>query len=166
MEIEYMRSSRRRVSTSDKGCGRISHILEICGTAEAYVKRKSQHRCFHRFSRIARQTRIAIYSINRQGSQADTGEAMIEKINPRVAFIRTFENSVVSHRFGLSTFIERTVGITRAKDGGGTRIDHARQAERLRCFEDVNGADHVHNNPGHRQDSARGSTKTNSRDRA
>ncbi len=75
---------------------------------------------------------------------------MIEKINPRVAFIRAFENSVVSHRFGLSSFTERAVGITRAKDGGGTRIDNARQPERFRRLKDVKSADHVDESPGHR----------------
>ena len=68
VKIEYVSAFRRSIRTSDKGRGRIGDILKVSRAAEAYAKRKSQRGGFHRLRRIARQTRIAIDSINCQRS--------------------------------------------------------------------------------------------------
>src|SRR5689334_16144915 len=107
MQVENVRTARPCIAATNESRGSVLHVLKIRRAAEANVKWNAEHGSFHRFGWIARQTRVAVYSVHGQWPQPDAVNSVIQKVHARVTFVRAFENTIMSCRLRSE---ERRVG--------------------------------------------------------
>ncbi len=94
--------SRRLICAGDKSSRGIRDVLKISRAAKTNMKRTPEYGRLHCFCRIARQPGITIDAVNSQWAQTDTIDAVIEKVNARVAFVRALEHAVMCGWFTLA----------------------------------------------------------------
>src|SRR2546423_6259407 len=111
MQIENVRTVRPFVSAPNESRGGVLDVLKIGRAAEANVKRNAKHGSLHRFGGIARQTRVAIKSVNSKWPQPDAVDSMIQKVHSRVTFVRAFEDTIMGGGLSLRRFIDRVIGV-------------------------------------------------------
>src|SRR6185369_12409211 len=97
---------------------------------------------------IACQAGVAIDAVDSQRAQTDAVDAMIEKVNARIAFVRAFEDAVMRRGFARRGLVERDVIIIHSVDRRRARVNNSVDANLSSSLEDVERAGDVHERTG------------------
>src|SRR5262249_8954500 len=130
VQVENVRAAECRYRCRNKSIRRVRNVEKIRLTAKPNMKWPAYYRGLHRFGRVRGQPKITAHPINRQGTQSDAAQSVVQVVNPRCSFVAALECAVERCWTRVVQFSQRAIHTLSAEHCGRARINDSLDASR------------------------------------
>ena len=124
------------LGAADKDLRRVAHVLQVKGAGKCDGKGALQHGCLDSLGGTRTDSEISAHPVDGPGTNAHARDAVIRKVDARIALVALLENAVVRPRAQGRSLLHRAgaVKFLRPENRCGTGIDDAaHQVAALAC---------------------------------